>query len=141
VTPAAARRFGARAWIIAMSVLAGVALPALALPFVPLLLVALTFLMNVSSQGIKIVVDTSVQTYCDENFRGRVFSVEDTLFNVFYVVGLFIGAVMLPRDGHSSSAIVAIAIGYLAVATAYALSTAGTAAAPAPSSMCALPPR
>ena len=97
-------------WVIAMALLAGVALPSLALPFIPLLLVAATFLMNVSSQGIKIVVDTKVQTYCDENFRGRVFSVEDTLFNVLYVLGLFIGALTLPANGHSPTAIVAISI-------------------------------
>jgi MFS family permease len=121
VTPGATRRFGARAWIVAMSALAGVALPSLALPFVPILLVAATFLMNVSSQGIKIVVDTKVQTYCDENFRGRVFSVEDTLFNVLYVIGLFVGALTLPANGHSSGAIIVISAGYLAVAAGYAL--------------------
>ncbi len=121
VTPIATRRFGSRAWIIAMTLLAGVALPILGLPFVPLLLVAATFLMNVSSQGIKIVVDTNVQTYCDENFRGRVFSVEDTLFNVLFVIGMFIAALTLPLNGHSATAIVLISAGYLLLAAGYAV--------------------
>lgn len=121
VTPIATRRIGSRGWIIAMTLLAGAALPALGLPFIPSLLVVSTFLLNVSSQGIKIVVDTNVQTYCDENFRGRVFSVEDTLFNVFFVIGLFIGAATLPANGHSAAAIVAISAGYLLVAAYYAV--------------------
>jgi hypothetical protein len=119
VTPIATRRIGARGWVIAMTLLAGLALPALALPFEPFLLVIATFLMNVSSQGIKIVVDTNVQTFCDENFRGRVFSVEDTLFNVLFVIGLFIGALTLPANGHSIAAIVGISVGYLLVAAGY----------------------
>ena len=126
VTPPATRRIGSRGWVLLMTTLAAVALPALGLPFDPMLLVAATFLMNLSSQGIKIVVDTNVQTYCDENFRGRVFSVEDTLYNVLYVIGLFIAAATLPVDGHSPTAIVAISLGYLAVALGYAAATRGT---------------
>ena len=112
VTPYATRRIGGRVWIIALTALVAVDLPTLALPFIPVLLVAATFLMNVSSQGMKIVVDTNVQVHCDENFRGRVFSVEDTLFNMFFVLGLFIGATTLPDNGHSVSTIVAISAGY-----------------------------
>jgi MFS family permease len=123
VTPIATRRFGSRAWIIAMTLLVGVALPLFALPFKPLLLVITTFLLNVSSQGIKIVVDTFVQTYCDENFRGRVFSVEDTLFNVLFVIGLFIGALTLPDNGRSTATIVTISAGYLLLAAGYAIVT------------------
>jgi len=123
VTPIATRRIGSRAWIIAMTLLVGVALPALALPFKPFLLVITTFLLNVSSQGIKIVVDTNVQTYCDENFRGRVFSVEDTLFNMLFVIGLFIGAVTLPDNGHSTATIASISAGYLLLAAGYAVVT------------------
>ena len=96
-------------------------LAVLAIPTV--LLVVVTFLMNISSQGVKIVVDTSVQLYCDENYRGRVFSIEDTLFNVLFVLGLFVGALTLPANGKSVPAIVAISAGYLVVAAGYALVT------------------
>ncbi len=123
ITPYATRSIGGRLWIIALTAMVAIVLPPLALPFIPILLVVATFLMNLSSQGIKIVVDTNVQVQCDESFRGRVFSVADTLFNLFFVLGLFIGALTLPDNGHSPTAIVIIAIGYLAVAALYATTT------------------
>jgi MFS family permease len=125
ITPYATRRFGGRRWVFAMTVLIALALPPLALPFVPVLLVLATFLANVSSQGIKIVVDTNVQLQCDEEFQGRVFSLEDTLFNFMFVVGLFIAALTLPADGHSVGAIVAVSSGYLVLAVSYAWLTRG----------------
>jgi MFS family permease len=123
ITPYATRSIGGRLWIVTLTAMVAVVLPPLALPFVPILLVVATFLMNLSSQGIKIVVDTNVQVHCDESFRGRVFSVADTLFNVFFVIGLFVGALALPDDGHSVTAIVVIAAGYLVVAALYATVT------------------
>ncbi len=120
ITPKATRLIGGRVWIIAMTVLLAIAMPPLALPFVPILLVVATFVANVSSQGIKIVVDTNVQVHCAENFRGRIFSVADTLFNLLFVIGLFIAAVALPANGHSVTAICAVAAGYLLLAAAYA---------------------
>jgi hypothetical protein len=119
ITPAGTRAVGGRWWIAGCTALIAVALPPLALAFVPGLLVAATLIMNVSSQGIKIVVDTNVQLHIAEHFRGRVFSVVDTLFNSLYVVGLFIAALTLPPDGHSAGMIVAVSAGYLVVALAY----------------------
>jgi MFS family permease len=120
ITPYATRHFGGRRWVFAMTLLMAFALPPLTLPFVPTLLVLSTFLANISSQGIKIVVDTNVQVHCDEDFHGRVFSLEDTLFNFMFVVGLFIAAFTLPSDGHSVGAVVAVSTGYLVLALAYA---------------------
>jgi lysylphosphatidylglycerol synthetase-like protein (DUF2156 family) len=120
-TPIGTRQFGGRWWIVAMTCLIVVALLTLALPFRPELLVAATFLLNVASQGTKIVVDTSVQTLCAENFRGRVFSVNDTVFNIFWIGGLFLGALMLPSNGHSPGSIIAVTCGYAAVAGWYAI--------------------
>ena len=120
ITPTGTRTFGGRWWIVAMTALIAVFLPTLALPFKPALLVIATFLLNVASQGTKIVVDTSVQTLCDENFRGRVFSVNDTVFNTFWVIGLFIGALTLPANGKSVGVIVAVSLGYAVVAVWYA---------------------
>ena len=125
VTPYATRRIGGRAWVFAMTLLIAVTLPPLGLPFVPLLLVAATFIANLSSQSIKIVVDTNVQVRCDEEFHGRVFSVEDTLFNLMFVAGLFIAALTLPANGHSAATIVGVSVGYLALAMSYAWLTRG----------------
>jgi len=125
ITPYATRHVGGRAWLFVMTLLIAVTLPPLGLPFVPLLLVAATFIANVSSQSIKIVVDTNVQVHCDEQFRGRVFSVEDTLFNLMFVAGLFVAAVTLPDNGHSTGAIIAVSAGYLALSLSYAWLTKG----------------
>jgi MFS family permease len=125
VTPAATRHLGGRAWVFAMTLLIALTLPPLGLPFVPLLLVAATFVANVSSQSIKIVVDTNVQVRCDEAYHGRVFSMEDTLFNLMFVLGLFIAAATLPENGHSAVAIISVSVGYFVLAMSYAWLTRG----------------
>jgi hypothetical protein len=56
----------------------------------------------------------------EDDFRGRVFSVYDTLFNVSYVVALLVGAFLLPPSGISYPLLVAVAAGYLLTAFAYA---------------------
>ena len=57
----------------------------------PALLVA-AFFLGLASQGIKIVVDTLVQTHVDDAFRGRVFSLYDVIFNVAFVAAAAVGA-------------------------------------------------
>ncbi|HKT05790.1 MAG TPA: MFS transporter [Rugosimonospora sp.] len=119
LTPPVTRRIGGWRWIVALLGGAGALLLVLVLPFRPTLLVLATFCVSVASQGTKIVVDTSLQTDCDDDFRGRVFSVNDTTYNLAFVAGLFIGAFGLPADGHSIPAIVLVSLGYIAVAAGY----------------------
>ena len=59
------------------------------------------FVLGLASQGIKICVDTFVQTGVDDAFRGRVFSLYDVLFNVAFVAAAATAAVVLPADGRS----------------------------------------
>jgi MFS family permease len=121
VTPAATRRLPGWAWISTLLGASGAVLLALGPPFrAPLLLVA-TFLLNITSQGTKIVVDTALQHECDDVFRGRVFSVNDTAFNATFVLGLILAAALLPPDGHSVAAVVVVAMGYVALAGWYAV--------------------
>jgi MFS family permease len=120
VTPPATRRFGGPRWVAGLFGACGL-LVLLGLPFRPELLVAATFGVNVASQGTKIVVDTTLQRECDDEYRGRVFSINDTTFNLCYVCGLFIAAATLPANGHSVLAIVLVSIGYLALGGWYAL--------------------
>jgi len=56
----------------------------------------------------------------EDDYRGRVFSVYDTLFNVTYVVALLIGAFVLPASGISYSMLVAVGLGYALTAVLYA---------------------
>jgi hypothetical protein len=76
--------------------------------------------MGFVSQAVKICVDTTLQESVDDDFRGRVFSVYDTLFNVTYVVALLVGAFALPPSGISYWALLVLVVGYLLTALAYA---------------------
>jgi hypothetical protein len=50
-----------------------------------------------------------------------VFSVNDTTYNVFFVVGLFAGALVLPDNGRSPATLVVVAGGYALLTAWYAL--------------------
>ena len=120
LTPPATERWGQRAWILGL--LVGAALTQVfpgALFTQPALLVA-AFFLGLASQGIKICVDTLVQTHIDDAYRGRVFSLYDVIFNVAFVAAAAVAAVVLPPSGKSYAVLAAVAIGYLATAVFYA---------------------
>jgi hypothetical protein len=64
-------------------------------------------------------VDSTLQETVADDFRGRVFSVYDTLFNVTFVAALLVAAFLLPPSGISYPLLVTVAVGYLAAAAAY----------------------
>jgi MFS family permease len=120
LTPVVTERLPPRAWVIGL--LVGAAATQLfpgALYTKPALLVA-AFFLGLASQGIKIVVDTLVQTHVDDAYRGRVFSVYDVIFNVAFVAAAAVGAVVLPDDGRSYAVLAGIVAGYLLTALWYA---------------------
>ncbi|MGH3736753.1 MAG: MFS transporter [Micromonosporaceae bacterium] len=112
ITPLVTGRIGGRAWITIVLGAVGGSVLVLGLPYRPLLLVAAVFIINIASQGTKIVVDTAIQQECDDDHRGWVFSVNDTTFNLCFVIGLFSGALLLPEDGHSPAVLVGVCAGY-----------------------------
>lgn len=119
VTPAAVRRLGPRRWPAAL--LAGAAAVQLGLVLgyrLPLVLLS-ALLLGFAAQGIKISVDTLVQQHVDDAFRGRVFALYDTLFNVTLVVAAVLTATVLPEDGYAPVSVVVIAVAYLVTAAAY----------------------
>jgi hypothetical protein len=69
---------------------------------------------------VKICVDTTLQETVDDDFRGRVFSVYDTLFNVAFVVALVLAAFVLPASGISYPLLGAVGAAYLLTAALYA---------------------
>jgi MFS family permease len=123
VTPWAVRHLAPRHWVAGLLAAAGVGLAVLASPYRPVPLLAAAFVLGLAGQGVKIVTDTAVQTACDDDFRGRVFSVYDTVFNVTMVAGLFAGALTLPPDGRSHAVLAAVASGYVALALGYTAAT------------------
>jgi MFS family permease len=120
VTPWMVRRLGKPRWITLMLMAGGLGQLALGLPFIPPTIVAAGFALGFTAQAIKICVDTTLQETVEDDFRGRVFSVYDTLFNVTFVVALLIGAVALPSSGISYPMLFVVGGGYLLTALAFA---------------------
>ncbi|MEU3849179.1 MFS transporter [Streptomyces sp. NPDC029554] len=120
VTPWAAGRLGPGRWIVVCAGAAALLEPALGLPFATVPLLVAAFVLGLTTQGAKIATDTIVQSSVDDGFRGRIFSVYDVLFNVFFVGAAAVAALMLPPDGRSAPLVITIAVIYAAVAAAMA---------------------
>ncbi|MER7486692.1 MFS transporter [Streptomyces sp. NPDC126497] len=120
LTPWAAGRLGPGRWIVVCAATAAVLEPLLGLPFASAPLLAGAFVLGLTTQGAKIATDTLVQACVDDDFRGRIFSVYDVLFNVAFVGAAGVAALMLPPDGRSVPLVVTIAVIYGAVAAAMA---------------------
>ena len=120
ITPRVTRRTGKPAWLAANLGLAAVTEIAFGLPFTQGPMIIGSFLLGVVSQATKICVDTTIQETVDDDFRGRVFSLYDTMFNVAFVVGIVIGAVWLPATGKSHLLLILMGILYALTAVWYA---------------------
>jgi MFS family permease len=118
-TPAVARRLGYGRWPALLLAASGIVVVACTLPYrlAPALLAAL--LLGFTSQGIKICVDTVLQSDVADEFRGRVFALYDALFNLALVVAAVLTALVLPEDGHTPRTAVIIGAVYLVGALAY----------------------
>jgi hypothetical protein len=120
VTPWAVRSMAKPRWITVVLLGGGGAQLALGLPFAAPTTVAAGLVLGFVAQAVKICVDTTLQEVVDDDFRGRVFSVYDTLFNVSYVLGLLIGAFVLPPSGISYAVLGTVGLGYALTAAVYA---------------------
>ncbi|MET7418009.1 MFS transporter [Dactylosporangium sp. NPDC005555] len=121
VTPPVARRMGGWRWVTAVLAATGAAILGFGLPFDPVLLLGAVFFTNLAAQAIKIVTDTSLQHECADDFRGRVFSINDTAFNIMLVAGMYIGALTLPYTGRSAAVLSVVAVCYVLAAAGYAV--------------------
>lgn len=119
VTPWVTARIGKRRWIVVVTVTAAIAELVFGAPFsmTPLLLSSLV--LGFTTQATKVCVDTLVQSNIDDEFRGRVFSLYDTSFNLSFVAGSFVAAFVLPSSGKSIAALIAMSVGYIVIATVY----------------------
>ncbi|MEV4130892.1 MFS transporter [Dactylosporangium sp. NPDC049742] len=121
VTPPVARRMGGWRWVTVVLAATGAAILGFGLPFDPVLLLGAVFVTSLAAQAIKIVTDTSLQHECADDFRGRVFSINDTAFNIMLVAGMYIGALTLPYTGQSAVVLSGVAICYMLTAVGYAV--------------------
>jgi MFS family permease len=119
LTPVASRHLGLVRWPALLLLGAGLVEICFGLPFTLPLLVAAAVLLGFVAQGIKICVDTLVQQEIDDEFRGRVFSLYDSLFNLTLVAAALLTSVVLPENGYSPAAVVIIGISYVATGVAY----------------------
>jgi MFS family permease len=120
VTPWVVARIGRRRWIVVVIFAVAITQFAFGAPFaiVPILFSALA--LGFTNQVTKVCVDTLVQTSVDDEFRGRVFSLYDTSFNLSFVGGAFVAAFILPSNGKSVGVLAAMSVAYLAIAVGYA---------------------
>jgi len=119
VTPWVTARIGKRRWIVAVTVAAAVTELALGAPFTMPLLVASSLCLGFATQATKVCVDTIVQTTIEDDFRGRVFSLYDTIYNISFVAAAFLAAFVLPSSGRSLTILVAMSAVYLVIAAGY----------------------
>lgn len=129
VTPAAFRRLGGVTWPAAVLSGSAVIELTLGLTYDKPLLVLAALLLGFTSQGAKISVDTLIQHHVVDAFRGRVFAIYDTLFNVALVLAAALTAALLPENGHSPASVVAISAGWAATAAWYVMRSRRTSPA------------
>jgi hypothetical protein len=118
-TPIAARRLGYTRWPAVLLVGAGLVEISLGLPFTLQTIIPAGALLGFVAQGIKICVDTLVAQRVLDDFRGRVFSLYDTLFNLLFVGAATLTAFLLPENGKSATAVVCIALVYTTAGVIY----------------------
>ncbi|MGK5499817.1 MFS transporter [Streptomyces sp. URMC 125] len=118
LTPWAARRTGGFGWIAVCSTGAALLVPPLVLPFSPVPVLCAAFVVGAATQGSKIATDTIVQSAVDDDYRGRVFSLYDMLFNIAFVGAAGVAALMLPPDGRSAALVTTVTVLYAVVAVA-----------------------
>jgi MFS family permease len=119
ITPVVTERISKEVWITVQLAFAAVAEVVLAAPFSPIPFVIGGFFLGLAAQGVKLCVDTIVQTIILDAYRGRVFSFYDMIFNGLYVAGFAVAAAILPPTGKSYAALAVIGCGYALAAVAY----------------------
>ena len=72
------------------------------------------FLLGAAGQVVKLCADTAMQIDVDDALRGHVFTVQDALFWISFVVAITAAAAVIPADGRSPGLVLAGSAVYLA---------------------------
>ncbi|MDQ2755805.1 MAG: MFS transporter [Actinomycetota bacterium] len=115
-TPVLTVRIGTGRYVALLSAVAGVVVVVPGAFFTPWAVTVTSFGLGVTTQGVKICVDTTVQLVVADVYRGRLFALYDVLFNAVLILGAILAAVVLPPDGASYAVVVGAGLWYLAVA-------------------------
>ena len=124
ITPAATRRLGTQRWIVLVFAAAAVVEVLFGVPYTHGAFLVAAFFLGFAAQASKICVDTLLQESVEDDYRGRVFSFYDTMFNVCFVSAAAASAVLLPANGKSFVVLGIVAGGYAVTAVVYAVMTA-----------------
>jgi MFS family permease len=119
VTPVATRRLSKPAWITILLAGGGIATVALGTGFYQPGFLVIGFLLGVVAQGVAICATTTLQQEVEDDFRGRVFSLYDMLFNGAFVAGAAGSALFMPDTGHSYAMLLVVGVGYVLAAGGY----------------------
>ena len=119
VTPAVTRRLGTQRWIVVVFALAALAEVVFGVPYTHVAFLVAAFFLGFAAQASKICVDTLLQESIADDYRGRVFSFYDTLFNLSFVSAAAVSAFVLPPNGKSYVALGIVAGGYAVTALVY----------------------
>ncbi|MCC3318209.1 hypothetical protein [Nocardia africana] len=84
------------------------------------LLLVGAFLLGLAGQMVKLTGDATLQIDVDDARRGQVFALQDTIFNITFVVAVAVTALVIPADGRSLGVVAAgaglYALGIAAIA-------------------------
>lgn len=100
VTPIAVTRIGRRATLtaaLAIGVVAELTLLSFSLP----VFCGAALVLGLVGQVAKLCGDAAMQVDIDDTVRGQVFSVQDAVFNIAYVIAMILAALFIASDGRS----------------------------------------
>jgi MFS family permease len=118
ITPSMTRRLGMRGYVTALSMLAALMMVFPAALFTPWAIAVSAFGLGVTTRGVKICVDTTLQRVVGDVYRGRVFALYDVLFNAVFIMATALAAIVLPVDGRSYVVLALSCLWYLLIAYA-----------------------
>ncbi|RJO77281.1 hypothetical protein D5S18_12305 [Nocardia panacis] len=87
------------------------------------LLLAGAFLLGLAGQIIKLTGDATLQIDIDDDRRGQVFALQDTVFNIAFVLAVAVTALLIPASGRSLPVVWVGAVIYCAGMAAVVLNT------------------
>lgn len=119
VTPFVLQRLTPAQWIVACLMLAALSQLSLVITYALPVMIAVSLLLGLAAQGVKISVDTIVQRDVTDDHRGRAFAFYDVLYNAAFVAAAALAAITLPDSGYSRGLFAAVAIAYVAAGLAY----------------------
>lgn len=121
IAPIGARLLGLHRWTLLCLALMICVYLGFALTMSRQTLVALALPLGLAVQGVKVAVDTTVQTVVDDDYLGRAFSLYDMTFNASFVVAALLAVLVVPVSGLAPGLWLALVAVLVVVSVATAL--------------------